>query len=255
MALLLVQAIANLYLPNLNADIINNGIAKGDNGLHHPHRRLHARRDPPAGRVRRRSPSTSGRGSRWASGVTCAAAIFQRVAGFSQVEINHFGTASLITRNTNDVQQVQMVVFMALTIMILAPITGIGGVIMALREDVPLSGLLVVILPLMFVVIGLVMRRAIPLFRAMQAKLDRINQVMREALAGVRVIRAFVRTHHEEVRFEVGQPRPVRHLDPGQPAVRRDHPDDDGDLQPLDGRRDVVRQPSASTSAACRSAT
>ena len=96
-----------------------------------------------------------------------------------------------------------MVVFMALTIMILAPITGIGGVIMAVREDVPLSGLLVVILPLMFVVIALVMRRAIPLFRAMQAKLDRINQVMREALSGVRVIRAFVRTHHEEARFEV----------------------------------------------------
>jgi len=100
------------------------------------------------------------------------------------------------------VQQVQMVVFLALTIMILAPITGIGGVIMALREDVPLSGLLVVILPLMFLVIALVMRQAIPLFRAMQAKLDRINQVMREALAGVRVIRAFVRTHHEEARFE-----------------------------------------------------
>ncbi len=129
-------------------------------------------------------------------------AIFKRVAGYAQVEINHFGTASLITRNTNDVQQVQMVVFMALTIMILAPITGIGGVIMALREDVPLSGLLVVILPLMFLVILLVMRRAIPLFRAIQAKLDRINQVMRESLSGVRVIRAFVRTHHEEERFE-----------------------------------------------------
>jgi ATP-binding cassette subfamily B protein len=130
-------------------------------------------------------------------------AIFKRVASFSQPEINRFGSASLITRNTNDVQQVQMVVFMALTIMILAPITGIGGIIMAVREDVPLSGLLVVILPLMALVIGLVMRRAIPLFRQMQARLDRINQVMREALAGVRVIRAFVRTHHEEERFGV----------------------------------------------------
>ncbi len=202
MALLLVQAIASLYLPNLNADIINNGIVKGDNNY---------------------IIRTGGLmlvvtfllgvcaivaiyfGARVAMGFgrDVRAAIFKRVAGFAQVEINHFGTPSLITRNTNDVQQVQMVVFMALTIMILAPITGIGGVIMALREDVPLSGLLVIILPLMALVIGLVMRRAIPLFQAMQAKLDRINQVMREALAGVRVIRAFVRTRHEEVRFDV----------------------------------------------------
>jgi ABC-type multidrug transport system, ATPase and permease components len=202
MALLLVQAIASLYLPSLNADIINNGIAKGDNGY---------------------IVRTGGLmlvvtfllgvcaivavyfGARVAMGFgrDVRAAIFKRVAGFAQVEMNHFGTASLITRNTNDVQQVQMVVFMALTIMILAPITGVGGVIMAVREDVPLSGLLVVILPLMALVIALVMRRAIPLFRAMQTKLDRINQVMREALAGVRVIRAFVRTHHEEARFEV----------------------------------------------------
>jgi ABC-type multidrug transport system, ATPase and permease components len=202
MALLLVQALTSLYLPNLNADIINNGIEKGDNNY---------------------ILSTGGQmllvtllqgvcaiiavyfGARVAMGFgrDVRAAIFKRVAGFAQVEINHFGTASLITRNTNDVQQVQMVVFMALTIMILAPITGVGGVIMAVREDVPLSGLLVVILPLMALVIGLVMRRAIPLFQAMQAKLDRINQVMREALTGIRVIRAFVRTEHEEARFDV----------------------------------------------------
>ena len=202
MALLLVQAIASLYLPSLNADIINNGVVPGDNGY-----------------ILR----TGGFmlavtlllgvcavvavyfGSRVAMsfGRDVRGAIFKRVASFSQPEINHFGSASLITRNTNDVQQVQMVVFMALTIMILAPITGIGGVIMALREDVPLSGLLVVILPLMALVIGLVMRRAIPLFRQMQVRLDRINQVMRESLAGVRVIRAFVRTRHEEERFGV----------------------------------------------------
>ncbi len=202
MALLLVQVIASLYLPSLNADIINNGVVPGDNGY-----------------ILR----TGGFmlavtlllgvcavvavyfGSRVAMsfGRDVRGAIFKRVASFSQPEINHFGSASLITRNTNDVQQVQMVVFMALTIMILAPITGIGGVIMALREDVPLSGLLVVILPLMALVIGLVMRRAIPLFRQMQVRLDRINQVMRESLAGVRVIRAFVRTRHEEERFGV----------------------------------------------------
>jgi len=129
-------------------------------------------------------------------------AIFRKVESFSQVEVNRFGPPSLITRNTNDVQQVQTVVFMALTLLIAAPILIVGGIIMAIRQDVPLSGLLVVVLPIMVVFIGIVMYRAIPLFRAMQAKLDRINQVMRETLAGVRVIRAFVRTGHEERRFD-----------------------------------------------------
>jgi ATP-binding cassette subfamily B protein len=129
-------------------------------------------------------------------------AIFAKVETFSQVEVNRFGPASLITRNTNDVQQVQIVVFMGLTILISAPILIVGGVFMALRTDVPLSGLLVVVLPLMAAVIGVVMWRAIPLFRAVQVKLDRINQVMRETLSGVRVIRAFVRTTHEERRFD-----------------------------------------------------
>jgi len=101
------------------------------------------------------------------------------------------------------VQQVQILVFMGLTMMISAPILIIGGIIMALRQDVPLSGLLLVVLPVMAAIIGIVMTRAIPLFRAMQVKIDRINQVMRETLAGVRVIRAFVRTGHEEERFDV----------------------------------------------------
>jgi ATP-binding cassette subfamily B multidrug efflux pump len=128
--------------------------------------------------------------------------IFRKVESFSQVEVNHFGTASLITRNTNDVQQVQMVVLMGLTVMVSAPIMMIGGLIMALREDVPLTGLLLVIVPIMVLIIGLLVRRALPLFRAMQKKIDRINQVMRETLSGVRVIRAFVRTDYEERRFE-----------------------------------------------------
>jgi ATP-binding cassette subfamily B multidrug efflux pump len=128
-------------------------------------------------------------------------AVFSAVETFGQVEVNQFGPASLITRNTNDVQQVQQVVFMGLTIMVSAPILIVGGVIMALRTDVPLSGLLLVVVPLMALVIGLVMSRGIPLFRATQAKIDRINQVMRETLAGVRVIRAFVRVRHEETRF------------------------------------------------------
>jgi ATP-binding cassette subfamily B protein len=128
-------------------------------------------------------------------------AVFGTVETFGQVEVNRFGPASLITRNTNDVQQVQQVVFMGLTILVSAPILVVGGTFMALRTDVPLSGLLLIVIPLMALVIGLIMSRGIPLFRATQVKLDRINQVMRETLAGVRVIRAFVRTRHEERRF------------------------------------------------------
>lgn len=201
MVLLLIQAIANLYLPDLNADIINNGIAKGDNDLIVRTGGLMLVVTLLLGLA---SILAVYLGSRAAMGFgrDVRSAIFSKVEGFSQVEVNHFGPASLITRNTNDVQQVQMVVFMALTVLISAPILAVGGVIMAIRQDVPLSGLLVVILPIMALVIGLVMTRAIPLFRAVQVKLDRINQVTRETLAGVRVIRAFVRTGHEEQRFE-----------------------------------------------------
>ena len=201
LALLLVQALTNLYLPDLNAEIINEGVSKGDTAFI-------------------LNTGVLMLGVTFVLGVTSViavylaakvamgfgrdvrAAVFEKVGAFSQVEMNRFGTASLITRNTNDVQQVQMVVFFGMTVILLAPIMGIGGTIMAVRQDVPLSGLLVVILPIMFVFIGLVMRQAIPLFRAMQAKIDRINQVTREALAGVRVIRAFVRVDHEERRFD-----------------------------------------------------
>jgi ATP-binding cassette, subfamily B, multidrug efflux pump len=202
LVLLLVQALGNLYLPDLNADIIDDGVVKGDTeyilrvgglmllvtavlgitavvGVY-----LSARIAMGFGRDVRR-------------------AIFAKVETFSQVEVNTFGPASLITRNTNDVQQVVIVVFMGLTVIVSAPLLIVGGVIMALRTDVVLSGLLVVVLPLMALVIGVVMSRAIPLFQATQAMIDRINQVMRETLAGVRVIRAFVRTRHEEERFDV----------------------------------------------------
>jgi len=199
--LLLVGAIGNLYLPDLNADIIDQGVVKGDTDY-----------------ILRTGAYMLGvtavlgvaaviavyLGARIAMGFgrDVRRAVFAKVETFSQVEVNHFGPASLITRNTNDVQQVTVVVFMGLTLMVSAPILIVGGIIMALRTDVPLSGLLVIVLPLMALVIGLVMTRAVPLFRATQTKLDRINQVMRETLSGVRVIRAFVRTRHEEERFE-----------------------------------------------------
>ena len=201
LGLLLAQALMTLYLPELNADIINNGVATGDTdyiisvgGVMLVATFVLAVCSIAAVYLGARVAMGFGRDVRLA--------VFRSVESFSQVEMNHFGTPSLITRNTNDVQQVQMVVFMGLTVIMLAPIMGIGAVIMALRQDVPLSGLLLVILPIMLVFIWLVTRRAVPLFQQMQAKIDRINQVMREALAGVRVIRAFVRVEHEEQRFD-----------------------------------------------------
>ncbi len=199
--LLLVQAIANLYLPELNAEIINNGIAKGDVDYI-------LRTGGFMLVVTFALMIAAIVGVYWSARIAMGfgrdvrSGIFRKVETFSQVEVNQFGAASLITRNTNDVQQVQQVVLMALNMMISAPILTIGGVIMALRQDVPLTGILLVIIPIMVVLIGFVMSRAIPLFQAMQVKIDRINLLMRETLSGVRVIRAFVRTEHEEERFD-----------------------------------------------------
>ena len=199
--LLLVGAIGNLYLPDLNAEIIDNGVVKGDTDYI---LRVGALMLVVTAVLGVASVAAVFIGARVAMGFgrDVRRAVFSTVETFSQVEVNHFGPPSLITRNTNDVQQVQTVVFMGLTIMVSAPILIVGGIIMAVRTDPTLSALLIVILPLMALVIGVVMSRAIPMFRAMQTKIDRINQVMRETLAGVRVIRAFVRTPHEEKRFE-----------------------------------------------------
>ncbi len=201
LALLTVQAIGSLYLPNLYADIINNGVSKGDTnyivrtgGLMLFVALLLAAAAIVAIFFSSRTAMAFGRDVR--------SALFRQVVGFSQLETNLFGTPSLITRNTNDVYQVQMVVQIALSVMVLAPIMSVGGIIMAVHEDAPLSTLLVVIIPLMALVIGTLVLRAMPLFRAMQVKIDRINQLLRETLSGVRVIRAFVRTEHEERRFD-----------------------------------------------------
>ena len=201
LALLLGQSMGNLYLPELQADIINNGVVKGDTDyiLRTGGFMLLVTFGLMLG-----SFVTVFFSARVAMGLgrDIRHAIFRKVETFSQVEVNHFGAASLITRNTNDVQQIQQVALMAMVMMLSAPMMIIGGVIMALRQDVPLTGVLVVIIPILLIVIGTVMRRAIPLFQAMQKKIDRINLVMRETLSGVRVIRAFVRTRHEEERFD-----------------------------------------------------
>jgi ATP-binding cassette subfamily B protein len=201
LALLFVQAITNLYLPTLNADIINNGVVKGNT-----HYILVTGAFMMIVTLVLVTATVIavywGSKTAMAFGRDVRGALFRKVESFSQAELNHFGTPSLITRSTNDVQQVQMVVLMMLNVTIAAPIMCIGGVIMALRLDVPLSSVILVAVPVMGVFIGLVLTRALPLFRAMQVKIDRINQVTRETLSGVRVIRAFDRTGYEEGRFD-----------------------------------------------------
>jgi ATP-binding cassette, subfamily B, multidrug efflux pump len=201
MALLLAQAIGSLYLPELNAEIINNGVARGDvpyilrtGALMLGVALLLGILSVIGVYFSSKTAMSFGRDLR--------GAIFKHVGRLSQTEVNRFGTPSLITRNTNDVQQVQMVVLMALNVLILAPFMGIGGIIMAVRQDSTLSGTLVVIVPTMAIFLGALVSRALPLFTAMQQKVDRINQVVRETLSGVRVIRAFVRDRFEQRRFE-----------------------------------------------------
>jgi ATP-binding cassette, subfamily B, multidrug efflux pump len=199
--LVLVQVIANLYLPTLNADIINNGVVTGDTAyilktgaIMLGVTLIYVIAAVAAVYLGSRTSMALGRDTR--------SSLFRRVQGFSQAEINKFGPPSLITRTTNDVQQVQMVTLMMLNMVLQAPIMAIGGVIMALRLNVPLSVVIVVAIPIMALFIGLVIRKAMPLFMSMQKKVDRINQVTREFLSGVRVIRAFDRTGYEEQRFD-----------------------------------------------------
>jgi ATP-binding cassette subfamily B protein len=129
------------------------------------------------------------------------ASIFHRVGDFSAQEVSKFGAPTLISRNTNDVTQVQMVVFMALAIMVSAPINMVGGIIMALNQDVGLSWLVAVAIPLLAVAVGLVIRKMIPQFRLMQTSIDSVNRIMREQITGIRVVRAFVREDFETNRF------------------------------------------------------
>ncbi len=198
--LIVFQTVLGLYLPNLTADIINNGVSKGD--IPYIWR---------IGGVMLAVTIVQGIiaviAVYWASrtsmgvGRDLRASVFARVLRLSSREMNTFGTPSLITRNTNDVQQIQLFLQMALTVIVSAPIMMIGGIIMALREDVSLSLLLVVVVPLMAALILAMLYVAVPLFQKMQVKIDRINQVLREQITGVRVIRAFVRSDYEERRF------------------------------------------------------
>ncbi|WP_149204378.1 ABC transporter ATP-binding protein [Actinotalea subterranea] len=196
----LVQALANLYLPSLNADIIDDGVAQGDTAV------IMRLGGLMLGVTVVQVACAIGAvyfGARvaMALGRDLRGAVFDHVQTFSAREVGRFGAPSLITRTTNDVQQVQMVVLLSLTIMVAAPVMVVGGVLMALSEDVELSGLLLVIVPLLVVVLAFAMSRMRPLFSAMQIRIDAINRVMREQIGGIRVIRAFVRDDHERDRF------------------------------------------------------
>ncbi len=200
MVLQLLQTCAALYLPSLNADIIDRGVVRGDTGviLGLGAVMLAVTLVQMAGNI---GAVYFGARTAAALGRDVRAAVFDRVQSFSARELNGFGAPSLITRTTNDVQQVQMLALMTFTLMVTAPIMCVGGVIMALGQDVPLSGVLLAVLPVMAASVGVVVWRLRPLFRSMQKRLDTVNRVLREQITGNRVIRAFVRDRYETERF------------------------------------------------------
>ncbi|GAA1410904.1 ABC transporter ATP-binding protein [Oerskovia paurometabola] len=206
LVLQLVQTIATLYLPSLNADIIDKGVTQGDTA--YIMRTGGVMLVISLGQVICAIVAVYfGAKVAMSFGRDVRNGLFTRVQSFSAQEMGVLGAPSLITRTTNDVQQVQMVVLMAFTIMVMAPIMLVGGVIMALQEDVELSALLLVVVPVLGIVVGLIVSRMVPYFRKMQKRIDAINGVLREQISGIRVIRAFVRERREEERFAVANDR------------------------------------------------
>lgn len=196
----LVATLAMLYLPALNADIIDEGVVKGDTGYI-----LRIGGVMLAVTLVQLACSVGavyhGARTSMAVGRDIRASVFDRVQRFSSREVGQFGAPSLITRTTNDVQQVQMLVLMTFTLMVSAPIMCFGGIIMALGQDVPLSSLLLAVVPVLGVLVLLLVRSLRPLFRSMQERLDTVNRVLREQITGIRVIRAFVKDDFEQDRF------------------------------------------------------
>lgn len=199
-ALQFLQTCASLYLPTLNADIIDSGVVKGDSGYILSYGAVMIGISL-AQVVCNIGAVYYGARTAAALGRDVRGAVFDRVQSFSARELGGFGAPSLITRTTNDVQQVQMLALMTFTLMVSAPIMCVGGIVMALGLDVPLSGVLVAVVPVLAVCVTLIVRRLRPLFRAMQVRLDTVNRVLREQITGNRVIRAFVRDEYEQQRF------------------------------------------------------
>ncbi|CAM5661050.1 ABC transporter ATP-binding protein OS=Streptomyces tendae OX=1932 GN=GUR47_10075 PE=4 SV=1 [Streptomyces tendae] len=200
MALQFLQTCASLYLPTLNADIIDDGVVKGDSGYILSYGALMIGISL-AQVVCNIGAVFYGARTAAALGRDLRGAVFDRVQSFSAREVGHFGAPSLITRTTNDVQQVQMLALMTFTLMVSAPIMCVGGIVMALGLDVPLSGVLLGVVPVLAICVTLIVRKLRPLFRAMQVRLDTVNRVLREQITGNRVIRAFVRDEYEQKRF------------------------------------------------------
>lgn len=196
------SALASLYLPSLNADIIDNGVSRGDTD--YIWRTGMVMLTISLGQIvaaiiatyfAARAAMKLGRDMR--------DDIFERVSAFSEREVTGFGAGSLITRNTNDVQQVQMLTMMGATFLVSAPLLAVGGIILAIDQAASLAWILAIAVPVLLLVAGVVIARMVPLFRSFQGKLDGVNRIMREQLTGIRVIRAFVREPIEEERFRV----------------------------------------------------
>ncbi len=194
------SAMASLYLPSLNADIINKGVATGNTNYIWSTGMVML--GISLGQIACSILATYfAANAAMQMGRDIRDSVFERVSGFSEREVSQFGPGSLITRNTNDVQQVQMLAMMGATMFVTAPLLAIGGIIMALRQDVGLSWLIAVAVPVLLVMAGLIIGRMVPLFRGYQKKLDSVNRIMREQLTGIRVVRAFVREDIEAARF------------------------------------------------------
>lgn len=195
-----ISALATFNLPSLNASIIDDGVAKGDTEFIWSTGSLMLLIS--LGQITAAIIATffAARAAMQA-GRDIRNDVFERVSTFSEREVSVFGPGSLITRNTNDVQQVQMLAMMGGTFLVTAPILAIGGIIMALQQDVGLSWIIAVAVPTLLVVAVLIIGRMVPLFRSYQTKLDNVNRIMREQLTGIRVVRAFVREPIEEERF------------------------------------------------------
>nr|WP_228508002.1 ABC transporter ATP-binding protein [Herbiconiux sp. VKM Ac-1786] len=196
----LVQSVASLYLPTLNADIIDQGVARGDTAyiLSTGLLMLGITVVQVAAAI---TAVYFGAKVAMALGRDLRAAIFHRVGEFSEREVSRFGAPSLITRSTNDVQQVQMLALMTFTLLVSAPILAIGGIVLALHQDLELSWIIAVSVPVLLVSLGAIIVRMVPQFRRMQARIDTVNRVLREQLTGIRVVRAFVREGIETERF------------------------------------------------------
>lgn len=200
LALVLFQTLTELFLPALTASIVDRGVVPGDighiwrtGGLMLLVAGVGVATAIATTRISSRTSSAFGRDLR--------RSLFRRVTDFSMHEFNELGTATLITRTTNDVDQVQRVLFMTLRMIVSAPLMAVGGIIMALSTDTGLSWVIVAVVPVLGVIVAILASKALPIFRSLQEKIDTLNRVVRERLTGVRVVRAFNREEHESRRF------------------------------------------------------